>query len=145
MNAISKSGGDSFRGSFLINGSWPALQGSNVTSRLNSRGVQNVSNSLKKLYDINGAVGGPIKKDKVWFYFTSRYFTNEYYMAGQFYPVNPAAAIRVDDTCQRKRSGRGRPTTSPHQNSTVKQKISGQCAYPRKDDPHWLQQILFIA
>jgi hypothetical protein len=147
MNAISKSGGNSFRGSFLINGSWPALQGSNVTSRLNSRGVQNVSNSLKKLYDINGAVGGPIKKDKVWFYFTSRYFTNEYYMAGQFYPVNPAAAIRVDDTSRQAFAGTWtadnniRLTWAP----TVKQKISGWYAYQRKDDPHWLQQILFMS
>ena len=50
--------------------------------------------TLKKLYDINGAIGGPIKQDKLWFYFTSRYFTNEYYMAGQYYPVDPSPRSR---------------------------------------------------
>jgi hypothetical protein len=99
MNAIPKSGGNSFRGSFLINGSWPALQGDNVTTRLKSRGVQNTTNSLKKLYDINGAVGGPIKKDKVWFYFTSRYFTNEYH--GGSPSRQSVAAARVDDLSRR--------------------------------------------
>ena len=28
---------------------------------------------------------------------------------------------------------------------TAKQKVSGWCAYQRKDDPHWLQQILFMS
>jgi hypothetical protein len=147
MNAIPKSGGNSFRGSFLINGSWPALQGDNVTDRLRARGVQNTTNSLKKLYDVNGAIGGPVKKDKLWFYYTSRYFTNEYYMAGQFYPVNPAAAARVDDLSRQAFAGTWtadnnvRLTWAP----TVKQKISGWYAYQRKDDPHWLQQILFMS
>src|SRR4026209_2011376 len=66
MNAIPKSGGNTFRGSFLANGSWPALQGDNVTDRLEARGVQGVSNTLKKLYDVNGAIGGPVKRDRLW-------------------------------------------------------------------------------
>jgi Carboxypeptidase regulatory-like domain len=146
MNAIPKSGGNTFRGSFLVNGSWPGLQGSNVTDRLKSRGAT-VTDSLKKLYDINGAIGGPIKKDKLWFYFTSRYFTNEYYMAGQFYAVNPAAFVRVPDLNRQAYSGTWtadnniRITWAP----TVKQKVSGWYAYQRKDDPHWLQQILFMS
>jgi hypothetical protein len=146
MNAIPKSGGNTFRGSFLINGSWPGLQSSNVTDRLKSRGAS-VTDSLKKLYDINGAIGGPIKKDKVWFYFTSRYFTNEYYMAGQFYAVNPAAFVRVPDLSRQAFSGTWtadnniRVTWAP----TAKQKVSGWYAYQRKDDPHWLQQILFMS
>ena len=67
----------------LANGSGPSLQGSNITQRLVDRGLAGASTRLKKLYDVNGAVGGPIKKDKLWFYFTSRYFTNESYIAGR--------------------------------------------------------------
>jgi hypothetical protein len=147
MNAIPKSGGNSFQGSFLVNGSAPSLQGDNVTDRLRSRGVQNTTNTLKKLYDLNGAIGGPVKKDTLWFYYTSRYFTNEYYMAGQFYPVNPAAAARVDDLTRQAFAGTWtadnniRLTWAP----TLKQKISGWYAYQRKDDSHWLQQILFMS
>ena len=145
MNAIPKSGGNTFRGSFLVNGSWPGLQASNQgTARLVSRGAA-VRDSMKKLYDINGAIGGPIKRDKLWFYYTSRYFTNEYYMAGQYYAVDPSAFVRTPDLSRQAFAGTWtadnniRLTWAP----TSKQKISGWYAYQRKDDPHWLQQLLF--
>ena len=94
-NMIPKAGGNAFHGAFLANGSGPSLQSSNITQRLVDRGLAGAPSSLKKLYDVNGAIGGPIKQDKLWFYFTSRYFTNESYIAGLFYPVDPAAVIRV--------------------------------------------------
>jgi hypothetical protein len=50
MNAIPRAGGNSFTGSALANGSGPSLQGSNVTSRLQARGLQGASSTLKKLY-----------------------------------------------------------------------------------------------
>jgi hypothetical protein len=147
MNAIPKSGGNTFHGAFLANGSAPDLQSSNVTARLNSRGVQDASTTLKKLYDINGAFGGPIKRDKLWFYFTSRYFTNEYYLAGLFYPVDPSAIVRQEDTSRQAFAGTWtadnniRLTWAP----TSKQKVSGWYAYQRKDDPHWLAQVFFMS
>ena len=146
MNAIPKSGGNAFHGSFLANGSWPALQGDNATQRLKDRGAPD-SNTLKKLYDINGAVGGPIKRDRLWFYYTSRYFTNEYYLAGLYFPVDPSAFRRVEDLSRQAFAG----TWTADNNirvtwaATDKQKISGWYAYQRKDDPHWLQQILFTS
>src|SRR5207253_8090373 len=51
MNAIPKAGGNRFSGSGLINGSAPSLQGSNISSRLNDRGLTKASTRLKKLYD----------------------------------------------------------------------------------------------
>ena len=105
MNAIPKAGGNTFSGSALANGSGPALQGSNVTSDLQARGLQGASSSLKTLYDINGAVGGPIKRDKLWFYATSRYFTNEYFLASRFYAVDPTAIARTNDTSNQAYGG----------------------------------------
>jgi hypothetical protein len=102
---------------------------------------------LKKLYDINGAVGGPIKRDKLWFYFTSRYFTNEYYQAGLYFAVDPSAFVRTPDLTRQAFAGTWtadnniRLTWSP----TVKQKVSGWYAYQRKDDAHWLSQLLFMS
>ena len=96
MNAIPRAGGNSFNGSVLVNGSGPDLQGTNITSDLQTRGLTTASTTLKKLYDLNGAIGGPIKQDKLWFYVTSRYFTNEYYLARN-YPVD-VAAIGVSPT-----------------------------------------------
>jgi hypothetical protein len=143
MNAIPKAGGNTFSGSVLANGSGPALQGGNVTDDLQARGVQGASTTLKKLYDINGAVGGPIKQDKLWFYATSRYFTNEYYLASRFYAVDPTAIVRTNDTSRQAFGGtytydnNGRVTWQINE----KQRISGWYAYQYKVDPHWLIQI----
>ena len=143
MNAIPKAGGNTFSGSLLANGSGPGLQGSNVTDDLQARGLQGASTTLKKLYDINGAIGGPIKQDRVWFYATSRYFTNEYYLASRFYPVDPAAVPRTNDTARQAFGG----TYTYDNNGRVtwqindKQRISGWYAYQYKVDPHWLIQI----
>src|SRR5690349_18814905 len=52
MNAIPRAGGNSFSGSALVNGSSPSMQGNNVTDRLQARGVQGASTTLKKLYDL---------------------------------------------------------------------------------------------
>jgi hypothetical protein len=143
MNAVPQAGGNRFSGSALVNGSGPSLQGDNVTADLNARGLSGASTTLKKLYDLNGAVGGPIKRDKLWFYFTSRYFTNEYYLASRFYPVDATAIARANDSGRQAYAG----TYTYDNNGRVtwaisdKQKISGWYAYQYKVDPHWLQQL----
>jgi hypothetical protein len=147
MNAIPKSGGNTFHGSLLANGSWPDLQGSNITQHLQDRGVQGTTTSMKTLHDFNGAIGGPIKRDRLWFYYTSRYFTNEFYLAGQFYPVDPTASRRVEDLSRQAFAGTWTVDNNIRMTwaITPKQKLSGWYAYQRKDDPHWLQQILFMS
>ena len=143
MNAIPKSGGNRFSGSALVNGSGPSLQGSNITEDLQARGVSGAASKLKTLYDINGAVGGPIKRDKLWFYATSRYFTNEYYLASKYYPVDPTTVVRANDTSKQSYGGtytydnNGRITWALND----KQKLSSWYAYQYKVDPHWLIQI----
>ncbi len=138
-NMIPKSGGNTFHGAFLANGSGPSLQASNITQRLIDRGLAGAPTSLKKLYDVNGAIGGPIRRDKVWFYFTSRHFTNESYIAGLFYPVDPAAVIRREDTGHQANNGTW--TTDNNLRLTwamsQKSKLSAWYAYQRKQDPFW--------
>jgi hypothetical protein len=139
MNLVPRSGGNTFSGTILANGSHPNLQSSNITDRLRQRGLQGASSSLKKLYDLNGAVGGPIRRDRVWFYATTRYYTNEFYLAGLFYPVNPTAVVRQDDLSQQAYGG----TYTYDNNGRVtwaisdKQKVSGFYAFQYKVDPHW--------
>jgi len=143
MNAIPKAGGNRFSGSALVNGSGPGLQGDNITDDLRARGVTGAASKLKTLYDINGAVGGPIKRDKVWFYATSRYFTNEYYLASKYYAVDPTTVVRANDTDRQSYGGtytydnNGRITWAMNE----KQKLSTWYAYQYKVDPHWLIQI----
>ena len=71
MNIVPRNGGNSMTGN--VYGSWAngALQGSNYTDELKAAGLA-APNPLIKLYDFSGAVGGPIKKDKIWFFGTVR-------------------------------------------------------------------------
>ena len=138
LNAIPRSGGNRFSGTALVNFSRPSLQGSNLTDRLVARGA-GATNTLKTLHDINGALGGPIKQDKVWFYVTSRYNINEYNIAGNYFPVDAAAVRRVDDTSKQAFGGtylydnNGRVTWAIND----KQKFQGWYAFQYRVDPHW--------
>jgi hypothetical protein len=144
MNAVPKSGGNRFSGTALANGSGPSLQGDNVTPDLQARGLAGASSTLKKLYDINGALGGPLKQDRAWFYATSRYFTNEYYLAGRFYPTDATTINRTNDSSRQAYAGtytydnNGRVTLA----LSDKQKLSSWYAYQYKVDPHWVLQLV---
>ena len=39
---------------------------------------------MKQAYDINPSVGGPIMRDKLWFYASARWQTNQNYIAGLY-------------------------------------------------------------
>jgi hypothetical protein len=95
-NLIPRSGGNVFQGTALVNGSATGLQSSNLTDRLRATGLTATSR-LKKVYDLNAGIGGPILTDKVWFFGMGRYQTNQSYIAGLYFPVDPTARVRVED------------------------------------------------
>jgi hypothetical protein len=142
-NGIPRSGGNRFSGSFVVNGSGPPFQSSNITDNLRARGLQTASTTLKTLYDINGAVGGPIKHDKLWFFVTSRKLENEYYVA-RYFATDVTAVRRTDDTSRFAYGGsytydnNGRVTWG----ISEKQKLSVWYAFQYKVDPHFPIQIL---
>jgi hypothetical protein len=73
MIVIPKSGGNQFNGSFFGNGVNQAMQGSNFTDRLRSAGLT-APPKVIKLFDVQAAVGGPIKRDRLWFFYNQRRF-----------------------------------------------------------------------
>jgi hypothetical protein len=72
MNIIGKQGGNRYAGSFFISGTGSGLQGSNLDSDQIAKGLTAV-NSIDKLWDVNPSFGGPIIRDKLWFFGTYRY------------------------------------------------------------------------
>ena len=72
MNIVPKQGGNTFAGNFFVSGTGDPLQGTNLTPELQAQGLI-ATNSIKKLWDVNPAFGGPIFRDKLWFYGTFRY------------------------------------------------------------------------
>ena len=71
MNIVPRTGGNNFSGNGFASWANSSLQGSNYTPELQAAGLA-APNPLATLYDYNGAVGGPIKKDGIWFFTTVR-------------------------------------------------------------------------
>jgi hypothetical protein len=69
MDAIPKDGGNNFAGTYRFFGSHNKLQSSNLTDELRNAGIRAV-NKLDFNWDSNIAVGGPMRRDKAW-YFTA--------------------------------------------------------------------------
>jgi hypothetical protein len=79
INFIPRDGGNTFSNSSFFTFSNGALQGSNFTDELRAAGL-GTPNEVKVNWDTNIAVGGPIRRDKVWFWFTTRYQGAESYV-----------------------------------------------------------------
>jgi hypothetical protein len=75
MNLVPRQGGNRFSGTFFANGANDALQGSNFTDEIKASGLR-APQELLKIWDVNGAIGGPLKRDRLWFFAAARYQGN---------------------------------------------------------------------
>ena len=84
VNQVPKDGGNRFSGSFFLHGQGSGLQSDNRTDAMKAiqaNGLPLVS-IAGTAYDwqINPSFGGPIAKDKLWFYFTYKYQDDKIYV-----------------------------------------------------------------
>ena len=89
MNVVPKTGGNSIHGSMFYSGSGEKLQSDNTEGK----GVA-APTPLSKIYDVNGAVGGPIKRDRLWYFATARTQGSTRVNANQFYNMNAGDATK---------------------------------------------------
>jgi hypothetical protein len=87
MNIVPKTGGNRLEGSAFFSGTGEHLQSDNFTPELQAAGLA-AATPISKVYDLNGAVGGPIKKDRVWFFVNARTQGSTRVTANQFYNLN---------------------------------------------------------
>ncbi len=87
INIIPREGGNAFTGSLFATGANSDFQADNYTDELQARGLR-TPNSVKMNYDINPTVGGPLSRDKVWFYGAARWTKTQNYVGGMFHNVN---------------------------------------------------------
>jgi hypothetical protein len=94
IDAIPKDGGNDFSGSFYTAFTNHHLQSNNLSAELKTRGLQTVDR-VEKIFDINPGFGGPIKRDRLWFYGAYKRAGNYTRIAGMFAnkSTNPYAYV----------------------------------------------------
>lgn len=91
-NVVPKEGGNRFSGFFLASHATGDLQSDNLTDELKNKGLQ-AANPLKRLYDYNAAVGGPLMHDKLWFFSSIRQWDQQEGVTGMFRPIDPLSFV----------------------------------------------------
>jgi hypothetical protein len=84
VKIVPRDGGNIFSGNLTGAFSNPSLQSENITDDLRARALTSAP-GLKKLVDTGGGLGGPIKRDKLWFFYAYRYSSVGQYQQGNYY------------------------------------------------------------
>ena len=84
VNYIPREGGNQFRGTAAVDFGGDALQSTNLDTDLRNRGLT-AATSIRKLYDVSGGYGGPIVRDRLWFYTSARRLVQSSYQPGNYY------------------------------------------------------------
>ena len=97
INYVPRDGGNTFKGLLFFSGANNAMQGTNYTSGTRDasgnctpaesmfcRGLTTQPGALKTVYDFNPGFGGPIKKDKLWWFATARWTKAENYVPNNY-------------------------------------------------------------
>ena len=97
INLVPKEGANIFSGAAngLYSGS--SMQSDNLTDELLARGLTTVTH-VRYVFDSGATLGGPIKKDKLWFYFSYRQWGNERQAAGKFFNATQGTPFYTADT-----------------------------------------------
>ena len=96
VNMIPKEGGNRFSGA--INGlfSNDSMMSNNLSDELKARGLQSV-NLLNYIYDAGFTLGGPIKRDRLWFFGSFREWGNKRQAANKFYNATQHTPVYTPD------------------------------------------------
>ena len=97
VNMIPREGSNVFKGGFSTNFSNPSLQSDNVTQELKDLGLP-VANTLKRMWTVNPTFGGPLIRNRLWFFSTYTHTVSDNYVGGLYYNANPAAWTYTPDT-----------------------------------------------
>lgn len=72
LNSIPKDGGNIFSGAAFIGGFMNAWQSDNITDDLRARGLSR-ANAMAHIRIFSAAIGGPVIRNKMWFFFGTRH------------------------------------------------------------------------
>jgi len=94
INMIPKEGGNRFAGDGVAIYTNRHMQSENNDDELRGLGLE-VPPNLYELHDYNASVGGPVLRDRAWFFFSTRRWGASNYITNQFFPDGSPAYDRT--------------------------------------------------
>jgi Carboxypeptidase regulatory-like domain len=128
VNIIPKEGGNRFSGSAFGNFANNHLQGNNVDDTLRAQGIT-TADSINKIYDSSFAIGGPIKKDQLWFWTAFRYWGYQQIRTNTFYESNQSTLVFTPDL--------SRPGTETQRSISQDVRLTWQISPKNKLSGYW--------
>ena len=96
INMIPKDGGNKFSGQGFVGGTNGAWQSNNVTDELRAKGLRTGSR-VAKISDVNVGFGGPIKRDRLWFFTSWRRIATDSVIPGSYFADTGEVGAGVED------------------------------------------------
>ena len=84
VNIVQRDGGNMFSGTLMYAYTSTSLENSNFSDTLAARGLRQTG-GLKKFYDAGGALGGPLRRDRLWFFGAVRSGATQQFQQGNYY------------------------------------------------------------
>jgi Carboxypeptidase regulatory-like domain len=97
INMVPKDGGNQFAGTASGLYTNKHLASDNLTTALANRGLTSVNKPLN-VYDATLTLGGPVKKDKLWFFASAREWGNNYLFAGFYWNKTQGTPFYTPDS-----------------------------------------------
>ncbi|OFW00743.1 MAG: hypothetical protein A3I61_19485 [Acidobacteria bacterium RIFCSPLOWO2_02_FULL_68_18] len=96
INIIPREGANTLFGTFELDGTTEAFQGSNIDNELRARGLAGTP-YVKQAYNAGGSVGGPIRQDKLWFFGSYRRWGSELWLPGKYFNKTQGTHLYTPD------------------------------------------------
>jgi hypothetical protein len=140
MNMVTKSGGNRFTSDHNVYFMNDALQGSNLDDRLRTRlGIQPgqtsgaAGNPVDISYDWSSTLGGPLWKDKAWFFSAIRWWRLDQFQIGA---NNPDGSQAIDDNRIRNFMGKATWQATPALRTSLLFNRNINDRFHRRDSPY---------
>lgn len=96
LNMIPRDGSNTFKGSLFWSHTPGDWQTNNFTQELRDTGLR-APNRVSRIFDFNPGLGGPVWKDKIWFYGTFRRWGVDQTITESFYNLDPTHRTYLPD------------------------------------------------
>ncbi len=83
MNLVPRQGGNRLSGNFFGNWANGSMQSNNFSDEIRRAGLR-APNALSRIWDTSLSVGGPLRRDRLWFFSATRYQGNHRLVGGMF-------------------------------------------------------------